>query len=205
MDESNDTLEQKQAIRREALARRKLLPEKDSPSAAICQRLFKLKEYTAAGTVLFYVNVRSEVRTRPTLTSALNSEKRIVVPYCVDDRLELFHLESLDELEPAAFGILEPKAPLRELAERHLDPKEIDFVIAPGVAFDRRGGRLGHGLGYYDRLLQRLRPEAVIVGLAFECQLFNEIPMSSHDVFMDVVVTESAVYEGRRRLLTSAS
>jgi 5-formyltetrahydrofolate cyclo-ligase len=205
MDELETTLERKKVIRREALARRNAQPDKDTLSAVIFERVLALTEYTLAGTVLFYIDVRSEVQTRLALASALNSGKRFVVPYCVDDELTLFHLQGLDELEPAAFGILEPNTSLRGVSERRVDPKEIDFVIAPGVAFDRRGGRLGHGLGYYDRLLQRLRPEAVIVGLAFECQLFNEIPMSPHDVFMDFAVTESAVYEGRRRLLTSAS
>ena len=205
MGEDEATLDKKQAIRRKASARRNAQPGKDALSAAIFERIFSLNEYSAAGTVLFYIDVRSEVRTRPALSSVLALQKRIVVPYCVDDRLALFNLRGLDELEPAAFGILEPRMPLRELSERRVDPVEIDLVLAPGVAFDRRGGRLGHGLGYYDRLLQRLRPGAVIVGLAFDCQLFDEIPMSPHDVFMDLVVTESAVYEGRRRLPTPAS
>ena len=72
-------------------------------------------------------------------------------------------------------------------------------MIVPGVAFDRDGGRLGHGFGYYDKLLNRARPDAPLVALAFECQLFPQIPMQAHDVFMDKVVTESAVYAGKGR------
>jgi 5-formyltetrahydrofolate cyclo-ligase len=71
--------------------------------------------------------------------------------------------------------------------------------MVPGVAFDREGGRTGHGKGYYDKLLQHARPDAPLVALAFECQLFPEIPMQPHDIFMDAVVTEEAVYPGRGR------
>ena len=57
--------------------------------------------------------------------------------------------------------------------------------MVPGVAFDRRGARMGHGKGYYDKLLQHARPDAPLVALAFECQLFPEIPTQAHDIFMD--------------------
>ncbi len=67
------------------------------------------------------------------------------------------------------------------------------------MAFDRRGGRLGHGFGYYDKLLQRARPDTPLVALAFECQLFDAIPMQEHDIFMDRIVTEEAVYPGKGR------
>jgi 5-formyltetrahydrofolate cyclo-ligase len=77
--------------------------------------------------------------------------------------------------------------------------EELDLVVVPGVAFDRAGGRMGHGKGYYDKLLEHARPDTPLVALAFECQLFPEIPAEAHDVFMDKVVTEAAVYEGRGR------
>jgi 5-formyltetrahydrofolate cyclo-ligase len=67
------------------------------------------------------------------------------------------------------------------------------------VAFDRRGGRLGHGSGDYDRLLRHARPDAPLVALAFECQLFDEVPTDALDVFMDQVVTEAAAYHGLGR------
>ena len=77
--------------------------------------------------------------------------------------------------------------------------KEIDLIIVPGVAFDRRGGRTGHGKGYYDKLLEHARLDTPLVALAFECQMFDEIPMQEHDVFMDKVVTEKASYDGLGR------
>ncbi|MFP6677610.1 MAG: 5-formyltetrahydrofolate cyclo-ligase, partial [Pirellulaceae bacterium] len=129
----------------------------------------------------------------------LASGKRIVIPYCVDGLLELFLLEDMDELEVGMYRILEPRAELRGLPEKRVDVETLDLIMVPGVAFDRRGGRTGHGKGYYDKLLEHARLDTPLVALAFECQMFPEIPVQEHDVFMDRVVTESAVYEGRGR------
>ena len=146
---------------------------------------------------MYYVDVRSEVRTRHYLPTALTQGKKIVVPYCVDGELELFHLQSMEELAVGMYKILEPKAELRGLAEKRVGPDELDLVIVPGVAFDRDGGRLGHGFGYYDKLLQHARPGAPLVALAFECQLFPRIPMQDHDIFMDKIITETPCTPGK--------
>jgi 5-formyltetrahydrofolate cyclo-ligase len=189
----------KQQIREQAHANRNAQEHKDELSREIVARFMALPEYQAARTVLFYLDVRSEVRTRHSLDDALSSGKKIVVPYCVDGELELFHLEQLDELAIGMYKILEPKTELRTVAHKQVDVAELDLIMVPGVAFDRQGGRTGHGKGYYDKLLEHARPDTPLVALAFDCQLFDEIPMQDHDVFMDRVITESAVYEGRGR------
>lgn len=194
-----DSATRKQAIREQAHANRNAQENKDELSKAIVERFMGLPEYQTAKTVLFYLDVRSEVRTRHSLDAALASGKRIVVPYCVDGELELFLLEHLDELAVGMYKILEPKLELRAAVEKQVDVSEIDLIMVPGVAFDRQGGRTGHGKGYYDKLLEHARPETPLVALAFECQLFDEIPMQDHDVFMDKVITETAVYNGRGR------
>jgi 5-formyltetrahydrofolate cyclo-ligase len=189
----------KKAIREEAHARRNAQPDKESHSTAICETFANLPAYKSAKTVMFYVDVRSEVKTRHYLASALTHGKKIVVPYCAHGELELFHLEDMNELEIGMYKILEPKSDLRELASKKVVVKELDLVMVPGVAFDRRGGRMGHGFGYYDKLLQRARADAPLVALAFECQFFPEIPMQAHDMFMDKIITEKSVYEGKGR------
>jgi 5-formyltetrahydrofolate cyclo-ligase len=191
--------EKKQQIREQAHANRNAQENKDELSRAIVARFMALPEYQAASTVLFYLDVRSEVRTRHSLTDALAGGKKIVVPYCVDGELELFHLEDMDELSVGMYKILEPKPELRSVAAKQVDVSELDLIMVPGVAFDRRGGRTGHGKGYYDKLLEHARPDTPLVALAFECQMFDEIPMQHHDVFMDQVITEAAVYPGRGR------
>lgn len=189
----------KTEIREQSHAARNAQPQKDELSQVIVERFVSLPEYQRAQTVMFYVDVRSEVRTRHYFATALTHGKRIVVPYCVDGELELFHLQSMDELSVGMYKILEPREDLRGVPEKRVEVEELDLIMVPGVAFDRRGGRTGHGKGYYDKLLEHCRPDTPLVALAFECQLFPEIPMQEHDIFMDKVVTESAVYEGRGR------
>lgn len=191
--------QQKQALREQAHANRRDQPDKDPLSRQICETFVNLPEYQAARTVLFYLDVRTEVRTRHYLPTALGHGKRIIVPYCVDGELELFHLETMDELDVGMYKILEPRAELRALESKRVAVEDLDLVMVPGVAFDRRGGRMGHGKGYYDKLLEHARPETPLVALAFECQLFPEVPMQAHDVFMDKIITELAVYPGRGR------
>ena len=197
--ETRASLSPKQQIRDQAHTNRNAQENKDELSREIIARCMALPEYQRAQTVLFYLDVRSEVRTRNDLDKALASGKKIVVPYCVDGELELFHLEQSDELSVGMYRILEPKPELRTVAAKKVDVAEIDMIIVPGVAFDRRGGRTGHGKGYYDKMLEHARPDTPLIALAFECQLFDEIPMQDHDVFMDKVITEKAAYDGRGR------
>ena len=185
--------EEKQKIRQLARARRRDQPDKNQLSQRIVKNALSLAEIQAARTLLFYVDVRDEVRTRHALPTALSTDRRIIVPWCNDaGELELFHLEELSELEAGRYGILEPRLEIRERSEKCLPPDELDAVLVPGVAFDKTGGRLGHGKGYYDRLLNRVRSDCSLIGLAFQCQMFETIPMSEHDVRMDIVVTEQS-------------
>jgi 5-formyltetrahydrofolate cyclo-ligase len=189
----------KKAIREQAHAARNALADKDDLSRLICDRLVGLPEYQAATTVMYYVDVRSEVRTRHYLQTALGHGKRIVVPYCVADELETFLLTDMDQLAVGMYKILEPKTELRTVPELKVPVDELQLIVVPGVAFDRQGGRLGHGKGYYDKLLEHAKPETPLIALAFECQLFPEIPMQEHDIYMDKVVTEKATYSGKGR------
>ncbi len=191
----------KTAIREQARKNRIAQNDKDAVSRRIAAAFMDLPAYAAARTVMFYVDAGSEVRTRHSLPEALSGGKRIVVPYCIveTNELELFHLEDMSELVEGAYKILEPKPELRALPHKRVTPEELDLVMVPGTAFDPRGGRMGQGKGYYDRLLARARPDAPLVALAFECQMFPEIPVAPHDVFMDLVLTEQRAYPGRGR------
>jgi 5-formyltetrahydrofolate cyclo-ligase len=189
----------KRQIREQAHENRRAQPRKDEVSAEIVRRFMELPEYERARTVMFYVDVRAEVRTRHALPAALETGKRIVVPYCVDGELELFHLTDMNELSIGMYKILEPRDDLRSVPEKRVEVSELDLIMVPGVAFDRQGGRTGHGKGYYDKLLEHARPDTPLVALAFECQMFREIPMQPHDIAMDRIVTEKGIYSGRGR------
>ena len=189
----------KKQIREQAHANRKDQPDKEATSRLIVQKFLDLPEYAAAQTVMFYVDVRTEVKTREFLSIAVQHGKKIVVPYCIEGELELFWLQDMDELSVGMYKILEPKMELRGLPEERVQPEELDLVMVPGVAFDRTGARMGHGFGYYDKLLEHTRLSTPLIALAYECQLFEEIPTAPHDIFMDKVITEAAIYEGRGR------
>ena len=190
-----DPLEDKRQLRRLGHARRTEQPDKDRLSEVICRKVMTLPEYVDARTVMCYVDVRDEVRTCRLLTTALAGGKRVVVPYCLaDDRLALFRMESFDELEVRTFGILEPTDAWRDRPDRRVESIELDLIVVPGIVFDRRGGRIGHGKGYYDRLLKQARPDATLVAIAFDCQLVDRVPMDSHDVAVDMIVTETTIH-----------
>ncbi len=187
----------KAEIRARGFQCRRDLPDKDRRSEAACSRFCDLPAYAAAKTVLVYLHIRSELRTACLVTRLRRDGKRIVIPFCVGSDLKLFRFSDPAELAVGAFGILEPLDSLRCLPEKLASPDELDLLAVPGVAFDRRGGRVGHGRGYFDRLLQHIRPAALALGLAFDCQLFDRVPMDSHDVPLAGIVTESATYFSR--------
>lgn len=190
----------KNELRKQAHENRKNQTDKDELSRRIVNAFMAIPEYATASTVMFYVDVRSEVRTRFDLPTALESGKKIVVPWCNQNgELELFHLEDMDELETGMYRILEPAEHLRHLPEKQVHVESLDLVMVPGVGFDARGARMGHGKGYYDKLLEHARKDTPLVALAFECQMFDEIPVAEHDVFMDMVITEDRVYPGQGR------
>jgi 5-formyltetrahydrofolate cyclo-ligase len=191
----------KAALREQARKNRVAQKNKDDVSRVICEKFVALPAYAAAKTVMWYVDAGSEVRTRHTLPAALTHGKRVVVPWCVveTNTLELFWLEDMSELVEGAYKILEPKEDLRRLPAKVVRPEDLDLVMVPGTAFDLNGGRMGQGKGYYDRLLTTARRDAPLVGMAFDCQIFDEIPVAPHDVFMDLVLTETRTITGRGR------
>lgn len=176
--------------------------DKDAVSAIICRHVIELPEYQSARTVLWYLHCRSEVRTLPAVLAQLPSEKRIAIPFCTQDEkgqpcLGLWHLQDIGELQAGMWGILEPPPVRWTESAKTIAPEELDLLMVPGVAFDCRGGRLGNGAGYYDRLLPKVRSDATLVGVCYQAQILPQIVCEPHDVAMDMVITEQAVYQGR--------
>jgi 5-formyltetrahydrofolate cyclo-ligase len=199
-----ELMERKSVLRRTAYDARNAQEDKDRLSDLAVARLIELSEYRACRTPMWYLDCRSELRTRHALPVALASGKRIVVPYCTVDeqganKLGLWWLQSMDELIVGKWKILEPPRERWGEPGKEIPPEELDLVIVPGVGFSRSGGRMGNGQGYYDRLLANVRPECPLIGLCYESQLFDDLIVGPHDVFMDRIVTECAVYEGQGR------
>ena len=104
-------------------------------------------------------------------------------------RLLAFHAVTPDELAPAPFGLREPSADAPQVAVA-----AIAAFVVPGLAFDRSGGRIGWGRGHYDATLAAASPSALRVGLAYECQLVDEVAREAHDEALNIIITEVATY-----------
>ena len=195
-------MERKNKMRREAYDRRNAQENKDEISAQACQKFIDLPEYQRANIAMWYIDCRSETRTKPQLLEEVaKGEKKIIVPYCTEDehgenKLGLWWMESLEEMVVGKWNILEPPKEMWGNPEKEVEPEDLDIIMVPGVGFDRKGGRMGNGQGYYDRLLEKARPDCPLVALCYESQLFDEVLVAPHDVYMDKVITEDAVYEG---------
>jgi 5-formyltetrahydrofolate cyclo-ligase len=179
------------------LERRDKANNRMAHSAAIGRHVTGLAEYAEAETIAWFVGVKSEVMTLPMIADALAARRRVALPWVSPDGICLALVGSLEEVAPAAFGLLEPRDDIRQDMARQVAPDRVDFYVVPGVAFDRDGGRLGHGKAYYDRLLAHARPDATLAGLCFEVQLVDRVPMAEHDIPMTYVVTEKQVYRGK--------
>ena len=174
--------------------RKTLEPEEaQGMSRCIVRGLETIDALTGAGVVMAYLALPGEVDVDPFITAALGRGVVVGVPVTdtANQSLSIARLESLDaaSMTKGPMGIREPVAQGRVL----LDPLSVDAVVVPGVAFDIRGGRMGYGGGFYDRLLPRMRPGTPLIGVAFDRQVFDSIPMEPHDSRMDVLVTPTRV------------
>jgi 5-formyltetrahydrofolate cyclo-ligase len=191
--------------RRKACDARNRQVDKDILSRIICDQVIVQPVYRQAKTVMWYSHCRSEVRTQPALSGELAAGKRAVIPYCTKDerghnKLGLWRLSDFAELVPGMWGILEPPGHRWGELGKEVAPEQLDCIVVPGVAFDRNGGRLGNGAGYYDHLLKSVRVDATLIGICFESQLLEQVVMDAHDVAMDFVITEKALYAAKGRL-----
>ncbi len=181
----------KNILRREGLRKRKNLSaaEVAEKSNRIKHQLFSLPEFIDAQTILFYVSYGNEVSTHEMIQESTAQGKTTIVPKSNtrDNTLILSKLTAWDDLKPGAYGILEPAS--EKVVEVVADI--IDVALVPGIVFDLQGNRIGHGKGYYDRLLQKM--QGLSIGLAFEVQLIDVLPAEQHDVKVDKIITEGGV------------
>ncbi|ADH86296.1 5-formyltetrahydrofolate cyclo-ligase [Desulfurivibrio alkaliphilus] len=186
--------EQRRRLRDTVLAARDGLSpaRRREKSGAIHAALAGLDAVRRARVIMVYLHFRSEVETLPALAAHLPAGCRLAVPLTrvKGKRLEVFQLTDPDrQLRPGYCGIPEPDP----AASQPQEPGEIDLVLVPGSVFDRRGGRLGYGGGYYDRFLAQQAPQAVRIGLAFDLQVVDSLPLLPHDQQLHHLVTESGV------------
>ena len=162
----------------------------DHNSKLIIQKLITMDEVKKAKTIMAYLDFNNEVKTDKLIDTLIYLDKKVLIPITILKEKKLIPSQIKDlsnELKIGTYGIREPK----EEFVRPVDNKEIDLVIVPGVAYDKDGYRLGYGGGFYDRFLQTLRDDAITIGVAFDLQIFDDIPKESHDAQLDYIITET--------------
>jgi 5-formyltetrahydrofolate cyclo-ligase len=190
---SPDIQAQKKAIRRRVLDELDVKPndQRRYDSRRIADQVLALESYQKAQTVLLFYPLRYEWDATLIIRAALNANKRVVLPR-TDLELKQLVLHRVEDIEHdteiSRIQIREP------MPTRPVIPAEaLDWILAPGVAFTRDGCRLGHGAGYFDRLLAQAIPSVPVVSGAFEMQIVPSLPMEPHDRRVDQVITERVV------------
>ena len=189
----NDRLHaEKKQMREAILAVRDAMPpaSRSAASLAIIEKVCELSAYQDARTVLAYSGFGSEIDTG-TLIERIIADGKIAVLPRVDratQALILHSVKSLGELVASKWGIREPPAEAPAISA-----SGIEFILMPGVAFDRSGNRLGYGRGYYDKWLLNIDPALARVAGAFSCQIVAKVPVGQHDQKIDTIITENEI------------
>ena len=178
---------EKGSLRKALLEKRRNIPRRSRhvKSRHILRTLSQEPVFRRAEHVALYYGIAPEVETRPFLEKVLK-DKKIYLPRIGPKKsMALCRVRSLSrDLKKGAYNIKEPRAFCKKRPAR-----QMDMIIVPGVAFDKSGGRLGRGGGYYDRFLRNAR-KVIKVGLCFREQIVKKVPMMMHDVKMDRVITD---------------
>ena len=152
-------------------------------------RLFEFANFLEAKTALLYISSAGEVATREIIRRSYQYNKIVVLPAFDTEK---FQMSLMKVAKPDADLVTGPRGILEPDPEKckPVSIDNIDIAIIPGIAFDEKGGRIGSGEGYYDRLIPKLSITTRKVSLAFERQIVPHVPMESHDKHVDIIITE---------------
>jgi 5-formyltetrahydrofolate cyclo-ligase len=184
----------KKVLRKKILTQRKNINtvEKQEMDNKILDKFYKSEYYRKAKKIFIYVSYDSEINTKAIINKALIDNKKIYVPRTeFKTRLmDAVEITSLGDLIENKYGILEP-----EIKKPHINPNELDLIVVPGLAFDRCGGRIGYGAGFYDRYFKKISQdnikEIIKLSLAYDFQILEKVPMNAQDIPVNCIITEN--------------
>ena len=181
--------EQKESVRKILRERKEAMVPEDrlSKSQRICRHLMKV--ISNGETVMVFTSKEKEVNTRPLIMALFKQGNPVIVPIIVkaDCSLRLSYLRDFSALVPSTFGVPEPIG-----SEIPAAAEDIGTIILPMLGFDRTGGRIGYGAGYYDRFLS-INLSLRKIGIAFACQEVDNLPVDENDIGMDFIITEDGI------------
>lgn len=161
-------------------------------SHKIISSLIKFKEFRDSKNIMVYLSFDNEVDSYELIRYCKENDKRIFVPYCKKEGYKMIPTEIKNfkkELKRNRFGYMEPK--LEYLRPANID--DMDIIILPGVAFDKKCYRIGYGAGYYDRFLKNVKDKIPTIGLAYDFQILSSVQVEDFDVPLDYVITEKRI------------
>jgi 5-formyltetrahydrofolate cyclo-ligase len=165
--------------------------ERRRASSDACARLCRREAFRHASVIMLYMSVAGETDATPAAIRAFQLGRTVCVPRFDWDRgwTRVIEVTSFDDhyLEIDEHGVRPPRG------GQLIVPETVDVVVVPGLAFDARGHRLGRGDGYYDRFLARLPQSTTTIGLCFDHQIVDNVPVDETDRGVDLVVTERRV------------
>ena len=186
-------MEEKSRIRKEVFADRKRISDAEvhEKSLLIMEKILALPAYQESREVFVYVDAKHEVETMDFIRRCMADGKKVAAPKVRGKDMDFFHLETLDQLQPGYFGILEP-------AWGEIVDWPQAFMLIPGVAFDPACHRVGYGQGFYDRYLE-IHDQHPTVALAFDFQIKEAVPFEETDICPQIVLTETTEYRHDRK------
>jgi len=186
-------LKQKKSLRADLKQRRTLLSEstRKEMSQQIYKNLHEIDEFNHAKSVFCYISYLSEVETGSLIDLFLEQKLALTVPKIMGKtEMRAIPLTNLQDLEPDKMGILTPKSD-------QAVTESFDIAITPGVGFTDKGDRLGYGRGYYDRWFSNNTVKTKI-GIAFEVQIVEKLPIEKTDMPLDILVSEERIIDLRK-------
>lgn len=181
----------KKQLRQELILKRKAIfkPDKEQADKEIALKLLSDRRFISARTVLCYISTEIEVGTQLIVSHSVAMGKTLAAPKCFGDEMRFFSINSADELEKGAFGIMEPDINCPEITD-FTD----SICIVPALEYNNNGYRLGYGKGYYDRFLSRYK--GFSFGLIYD-DFIGEIPTDDFDKAVNATVSETGIKENR--------
>ena len=179
-------VEQKKLLRKQMLSLRNQLTEENRTQAsmAIWEQIYQLPMYQNVETVYLYLSYQSEVDTLQQIDRILQDKKKIAVPKVTSEReMTFFYIHGMMDVRSGYRGILEP------ITTKEASGTE-GILLVPGTAFDCQLYRMGYGGGFYDAYMKK-HTELWRLGISFDCQMVEELPLEDHDEKLNGVITES--------------
>lgn len=160
-----------------------------SASKRACKYLSKTLEFSRADTILIYYPIKNEISPLPLIRLAQKESKRIAFPICniKNNTLSFKEINEISELKQTSLGTFEPNEAYEDIVIT-----ENTLCVVPALLFSRDGYRLGYGKGYYDRFLRSFNGTSV--GLSYDELLCEYLPIDSHDISLNIIITESEVH-----------